>query len=256
MILKLQRHLFKLWKIGGNRVASFFMLFWLGHLIGDFVLQTNKIAYLKSQSNSGLLIHIALVCIAQMTVMSIYGYRGIIAAIICSIAHYFVDLFKIHMNKKGYLETGLFLLDQFLHALILLMISFFFGKTEMIFPVNLPNIRIAVILLFAIYAGSVLVVIVLRDFVPSRRNGSFFRHGERLLDAGFVFLIMAMVINILPIDMIGKVSIYLISIGLYGVGQMKYCGYSFKSLKIKLLVMHVIFTHGFLMYNLLGQGLN
>lgn len=229
-------------------MKSFFLIFWLGHLIGDFVFQTNKIAYLKSQSKNGLLIHVGFVWIAQLLVMSSFGYTGLWAATICSFMHYFVDVLKLKLTKRGYKETYLFLFDQSLHATVLLLLTFVFGSAELLIPLNLQYIRVAVAFLSAGYAGSVFMIIALRDFDEERKKGMFFKPKERIVDVSFLVSMLA--IHMIEKPLAIRVIIFVVSISLYSISQKKLNNYNYRIIIFKSAIMTMTILYAMMVYKI------
>lgn len=229
-------------------MKSFFLVFWLGHLIGDFVFQTNKIAYLKSQSKHGLLIHVGLVWLAQMIIMSSYGYSGLWAATICSFVHYFVDVLKIELTKKGYKETYLFLFDQSLHASVLFMLTLVFGNAAPLMSLDMHYVSIAAVFLAAGYAGSVFMIIALRDFDKDRKNEGFFKPNERIVD--MVFILTMLAIHMVEKPLILRVIVFISGVCMYAFAQRKVNDYNTKTIVFKTSIATMILFYAMAVYRL------
>ena len=111
----------------------------LGHIIGDFYVQTDKIAEKKKNSIKYMLIH----CLIYTAVMGIGFYalnRGTAETLIISsfifLSHLIIDLIKRKYDKKAVkYEYINFLIDQFIHIMILLLIVYI-GKQQLHFQIN------------------------------------------------------------------------------------------------------------------------
>jgi len=100
----------------------------LGHIIGDFYVQTNKIADKKKNSMKYMLIH----CLLYTIVLGIGLYilnREIVKTLIISciiyLSHLIIDLIKRKCNKTyDKHEYIIFLIDQAIHIVVLLVIVY------------------------------------------------------------------------------------------------------------------------------------
>lgn len=97
----------------------------LGHIIGDFYVQTDKIAEKKQNSKKYMLIH----CLIYTIVMGICFYilcRKIVVVLIISsfvfLSHLIIDLLKCKCDKKtAKYQYIVFLADQAIHMMVLLL---------------------------------------------------------------------------------------------------------------------------------------
>ncbi len=97
----------------------------LGHIIGDFYVQTDKIAEKKKSSKKYMLIH----CLVYTTVLGICFYtqcRKIESTLIIAgfifLSHLIIDLFKSKYDKKAAkYQYMVFLIDQAIHMVVLLL---------------------------------------------------------------------------------------------------------------------------------------
>lgn len=97
----------------------------LGHIIGDFYVQTDKMAEKKKNAIKYMLIH----CLIYTIVMGICFYilcRRIVGVLIISsfvfLSHLMIDLFKNKCEKKAVkYECMIFLADQAIHIIVLLL---------------------------------------------------------------------------------------------------------------------------------------
>ena len=75
----------------------------LGHIIGDFYLQTDKLAAKKKKSTPSMLLHCLLYTIVLGVGVSILS-RGVVETLAISmmifVSHLIIDLFKRELEKK------------------------------------------------------------------------------------------------------------------------------------------------------------
>lgn len=101
----------------------------LGHILGDFYVQTDKIAEKKKISIKYMLIHCLIYAIMIGTGVYIFS-RGMLETLTTSsfifLSHLIIDLFKRKCDKKAakyqYID---FLLDQVIHIMALFFICYF-----------------------------------------------------------------------------------------------------------------------------------
>ena len=131
----------------------------LGHIIGDFYVQTDKIAEKKKNSIKYMLIH----CLIYTIVMGISFYilcRGIVETLIILssifLSHFIIDLFKSKYDKKAAkYEYMVFLIDQAIHIMVLLL-SVYIAKQQFGFQmknelmINGMNVRNCIVVASAV----------------------------------------------------------------------------------------------------------
>ncbi len=106
-----------------------FYILLLGHLIGDFILQTNNIYYLKNKFFWGQILHAFLVSFVSVIIL-LFSFHNplfsIIIFLILFITHFIIDYIKLEIHKTNPL---LFLLDQFFHIIVIVFVAMiFFNK--------------------------------------------------------------------------------------------------------------------------------
>lgn len=111
----------------------------LGHIIGDFYLQTDKLAAKKKKSTPSMLLHCLLYTIVLGVGVSILS-GGVVETLAISmmifVSHLIIDLFKRELEKKPTnKEYVVFLVDQGMHMLVLFFI-YFIGKQWSFIQVN------------------------------------------------------------------------------------------------------------------------
>ena len=172
-------------------MGTFMLLFVIGHLFGDFVLQNGELAKKKSETITGLWQHVGYVILAQGIVLYVYyGLKGLLASFMAGVMHICIDYFKYRIGH--YLEgwSGIyFLLDQFVHLLGLWFIWLILrpDMTGVPFSSNLAIYILSAIII--LYVQTVFVKMVLRDKSKTLAEKPFFMAWERPMDgaAGFGF---------------------------------------------------------------------
>ncbi|HNW91036.1 MAG TPA: DUF3307 domain-containing protein [Bacteroidales bacterium] len=88
----------------------------MAHIIGDFMLQTNGTADKKKWNNRHILLHISLIFIVNL----ILTWSWLLAVIV-SAAHYIIDGVKPFFKNKTASRTKVFLADQAMHFIVILI---------------------------------------------------------------------------------------------------------------------------------------
>lgn len=95
----------------------------IGHLLGDFIFQTDQIFHLKLKNNKGLFIHSLFVFLPTFFSLFFFSknfFFSILFALLTFLSHYFIDLLK----SKNNLDSGInFILDQLFHFFVILFLS-------------------------------------------------------------------------------------------------------------------------------------
>jgi len=99
---------------------------YLGHLVGDFVLQNGYIAKNKENRFGVLLFHVLLVGLSHVFfLLPGIDFSVIIVVGLIVVAHFFIDLLKAKLSLKyGWVKkVGYYLFDQLLHLLSIIVAS-------------------------------------------------------------------------------------------------------------------------------------
>jgi len=116
-----------------------------GHLLGDFTLQTNTIAYKKNEDLKWILIHSLIVTFSMLIFSLPFGFKVIFLVFINGITHFSIDYLKTKINSSTPIISFIcFLADQFCHLLIIYFIALFsksnsnliFGKNIIVFIIS------------------------------------------------------------------------------------------------------------------------
>lgn len=111
---------------------EFLLLLILGHTIGDFYLQTSKIAEKKSSCCFYFIIHCILYTLSTfLCLLPVKGIQLWIILLIVSGSHIFIDLIKNYAYNKKIDETLLFLVDQASHLLVIFCVYIYVIKNSL-----------------------------------------------------------------------------------------------------------------------------
>ncbi|HHX55297.1 MAG TPA: DUF3307 domain-containing protein [Clostridiales bacterium] len=112
---------------------EYFIVFLLGHILGDFYLQSDKMARNKEQSIRWVFIH-GMVYLTSMifVILPFISYELVKGVILASILHFLIDIIKYiyfskiitRANKSIELERDIFFLDQALHFICLVIVAY------------------------------------------------------------------------------------------------------------------------------------
>lgn len=160
--------------------------FLIAHLFGDFTFQPNK--WIKKRNKNGIKskylyyhisVHLTLLVLLFINELGAY----FIGIIIIVLAHYLIDVAKIYASKKEILsEFKLFILDQFLHILTILLVCNYYFTFEMEWE-NFVSEKMFLILITTILIISV-TPIVIKMFFQRWENDMNFDSKESLKNAG------------------------------------------------------------------------
>ncbi|MDF2925289.1 MAG: hypothetical protein K0R57_4203 [Paenibacillaceae bacterium] len=171
-------------------MGDFFLCFVLAHAIGDFVLQTDRIAYLKSRHVRGVALHSVIVAAVQLAAMAVFGWAAVAAACAVSLLHFAIDCLKLACNKHfTHTQSLYFLLDQAAHLGCIGLAALLLAP-EPVFGADMTAyVSTLIALIIVSYVASVFAKIVVRDLFRELRTGPFFAKYERPTDmvSGLLF---------------------------------------------------------------------
>lgn len=111
----------------------YFILLLLAHILGDFYIQTNNMSKKKEENIVWVLIHsICYWLTFLVATIPIWSFKVLLMVTVISIAHLTIDLLKMLYTKKIRIngevdlikERNIFFLDQILHLLCLVIVSY------------------------------------------------------------------------------------------------------------------------------------
>lgn len=111
------------------------ILFFIGHLLGDFYFQSNHLAKNKNESFLSLLNHGLIYSLSIAVVLiPVFGFSFIKWTFIVSLIHLIIDGAGFYLHQQDKLESAnqnkLYLLDQFVHFASILILSLFILSTS------------------------------------------------------------------------------------------------------------------------------
>ena len=150
-----------------DKVAYYFPYFFLGHLIGDYVLQNGYIAAKKGKDLRVLGLHILLVYISQLLVLigKQFGLREFTVVSCLGVVHFGIDYLKFLCKGKFCRTWYYYIIDQMMHMATLLL------STQFINVQPFLNRTFVVVLSISIFNGYFLSILV--HFIVS--NGIYKR---------------------------------------------------------------------------------
>jgi hypothetical protein len=176
----------------------------LGHFIGDFLLQFDKIHTLKIKGPKGLLLHIGIVmgCLLVTALPFLNVLEMWLFILFVGVTHYIQDWAKIKFTSHSKHRLFFFCLDQILHIAFIAML--FFTDLRTLHPTNAPGHPLllglynsnAIILYFiaaliASYAGHYIITFFKTDCLNIKHVCSIFEkwYGcvERILIVSMLF---------------------------------------------------------------------
>lgn len=104
--------------------TSLFLLMMIAHLVGDFYLQSEKSAKAKDTKFWWLMLHCTIYAIvAGLAFIPIWSMDMLWYAIAFGAAHFVIDLVKFFVPKKHKDSPKIYIADQLLHVLAIVIIS-------------------------------------------------------------------------------------------------------------------------------------
>lgn len=214
-------------------MQSFIWILIVAHLIGDFVLQTNKVAKMKAESAKGLFLHVCLISLTQMFLLGVYyGFLGIVGAIGVGLFHWLIDYSKIRITSKFNCQSFYFIFDQVLHMLTIILIAWLLNPGTSRYEVNMPMLKLNVIVIVAVYVLTIFVQLVRIDLFEATNSGMLFKPLERTIDAAVALLLLLLLIYL---RLSTGVLVVLIGV-IFGVFEHRHYDYSLKFIMVKLTV--------------------
>ena len=168
-------------------MAFYYIL--LGHLIGDFVLQTNRIAVNKPLHRRWNILHAVIVTLCMLVFAIPFGFFTALFTLCAGALHLLIDKAKVVFAEKYQIHDLLaFIIDQVLHIAIIALISVFASSDPTLFFLDKQIVMIVLILSFVTFFAAIFNQYILLGIIP-RNDNSFFRRGEKLAGICARFLI-------------------------------------------------------------------
>jgi len=158
-------------------MAFYYLL--LGHLIGDFVLQTDKIAENKGRRWEWNLLHVLVVTLCIFVFSYSFGILLLLMALLNGVIHFIMDYYKNEICRILHLSELLgFLIDQLIHIILLYFISLvaIYGNQQLF---EVTTTKFLIILALVTYFLAIFTQYVLVALFPGE-NRRFFEKGEKI----------------------------------------------------------------------------
>jgi len=190
----------------------------LGHLLGDFTFQTNKIAKNKSRNLKWILIHSVIVTAIMFILALPFGLSLLKLVLLNGFLHFLIDFYKAKLNPTNpFIALLYFILDQALHIAIIYIIAKINVDTNIMLPFSQEKILLLLAIVFVLSFSAIFVQFILKLLFPSH-NKDFFSHNERgignsvrlltFLTLLIAFYYQKLALILLPIVIISVVFFY------------------------------------------------
>lgn len=113
-------------------MTNLLLILIIGHIIGDYYLQSESLALKKKNSFKYLILHTVIIFLVNSLIYIIYSFQNDILVLLLMISsiHFVIDLLKMifekYILKEKALPKILFLLDQFLHIIVIIILASIF----------------------------------------------------------------------------------------------------------------------------------
>lgn len=149
----------------------------LGHLLGDFTFQTDKIAENKTRQWKWNLYHSIIVTFCMLISALPFGYLVIGLVIINGALHFAIDYYKSKLPYRSPLYSLIyFLADQSLHVSIIYLISTFYKGNAYFLPLNKEMTGLLIIFALISSFASILIQYILRLIFVSHSKDFFIKN--------------------------------------------------------------------------------
>lgn len=150
----------------------------LGHLLGDFTFQTDRIAYKKVTSNKWNILHSVIVTSCMMILSFRFGFRILMLVAASGVLHFLIDYCKYKFTAKNNFQSLVcFLIDQAAHIYIIYLISLFPHKDIPVGGLESRILFFTLALVFTVSFCGIFIQYLLKIFFPSYKK--FFNGNEK-----------------------------------------------------------------------------
>lgn len=108
-------------------IAKYLLLLGIGHVLGDFYFQSEKMAVDKDRCFKGVIIHSIEYLLVMVLVMILSGSADMVkGALFLSVLHFIIDAVKYKLLRAGKFKksAGLFISDQCAHIVCMLIVAY------------------------------------------------------------------------------------------------------------------------------------
>lgn len=114
-------------------IIKYLLILGVGHLLGDFYFQNEKIAKYKDEKYKGVLLHsLEYYIVIILTILPIFSLDMILAATYTALAHFVIDTVKYLFlrEKKIRKNVRVFVIDQCAHIASILIVAYIMDYWE------------------------------------------------------------------------------------------------------------------------------
>ena len=152
----------------------FFLKIVLVHILGDFVLQPQTWVKAKEDKKikaPQLYYHIGIHALLLLLILQFNLKDYWLGVLTIIFSHYSIDLLKIYFQKKNTKRTW-FIIDQFLHISILIMVANFYHSFAIpIYTIfNSQNVLFVISLLGITHISSVIIKLIITQWNPENKE--------------------------------------------------------------------------------------
>ncbi|KQT23268.1 hypothetical protein ASG22_12865 [Chryseobacterium sp. Leaf405] len=138
----------------------------LAHLLGDFILQPNSwVAEKESKKLKSKYLYLHVLIHTVLSFIFLWNLQLWWVAVLVGISHFIIDAcklsFQTNKNKKNW-----FFIDQALHVLIIVGVSFYFNEFNFEFLRDQRILKIVMAALFLTAPASIFIKILLSSWTP------------------------------------------------------------------------------------------
>ncbi|MDC8103859.1 DUF3307 domain-containing protein [Chryseobacterium sp. B21-037] len=138
----------------------------LAHLLGDFILQPNSwVADKENRKLKSRYLYLHVLIHTALTFIFLWNLQLWWVAALVGISHFIIDAAKlIFQNIKT--KKRWFFIDQVLHILVILVVSFYFKEFDVTIFENQEFLKIVMAVLFLTTPSSIIIKILLSSWTP------------------------------------------------------------------------------------------
>lgn len=138
----------------------------LAHLLGDFLLQPNSwVADKENRKLKSKYLYLHILIHTVLTFIFLWDLQLWWVAILVGVSHFIIDACKLSFqNVKT--KKRWFFIDQFLHVLVIVGISFYFKEFDLNILQNQDFLKVLMAVLFLTTPSSIIIKILLSSWTP------------------------------------------------------------------------------------------
>lgn len=151
-----------------------FLKFLLAHILGDFVLQSEKWVNDKEKNkikSLKLYLHIGIHAVLLLLILQFNLQEYWLGFLLIVISHYAIDLLKLYLQNKKTKRIWFFV-DQVLHLLILSFTAFIYDVFS--FPIKKiiteKHLLSLIFLLLVIFVSAIIIKIIITQWNPEKKK--------------------------------------------------------------------------------------